>query len=127
MLQYIIKRTLMILPILLGVIIIVFTIINAVPGDPGRRILGVGRLCRRFLRHSYIRALDSKAFQQFARQARAHRAHKLAFYRILDIELEANDHQNAVCWEVIPDKIIHLPDLECLRCRNIHHSGEEIR
>ena len=41
MLQYIIKRTLMILPILLGVIIIVFTIINAVPGDPGRRILGV--------------------------------------------------------------------------------------
>ncbi len=31
----------MILPILLGVIIIVFTIINAVPGDPGRRILGV--------------------------------------------------------------------------------------
>ena len=41
MLQYIIKRTLMILPILLGVVIIVFTIINAVPGDPGRRILGV--------------------------------------------------------------------------------------
>lgn len=31
----------MILPILLGVVIIVFTIINAVPGDPGRRILGV--------------------------------------------------------------------------------------
>ena len=41
MLQYIIKRTLMIFPILLGVVIIVFTIINAVPGDPGRRILGV--------------------------------------------------------------------------------------
>lgn len=41
MLQYIIKRTLMIFPILLGVIIIVFTIINVVPGDPGRRILGV--------------------------------------------------------------------------------------
>ena len=31
----------MILPILLGVVIIVFSIINAVPGDPGRRILGV--------------------------------------------------------------------------------------
>ena len=31
----------MILPILLGVVIIVFTIINAVPGAPGRRILGV--------------------------------------------------------------------------------------
>ncbi len=41
MFRYIVKRTVMILPILLGVVIIVFSIINAVPGDPGRRILGV--------------------------------------------------------------------------------------
>ena len=41
MLKYILKRVLLILPILLGVIVIVFSIINAVPGDPGRRILGV--------------------------------------------------------------------------------------
>lgn len=40
MTRYIVKRTLLILPILLGVVIIVFSIINAVPGDPGRRILG---------------------------------------------------------------------------------------
>ena len=40
MLQYIVKRILLIIPILLGVVIIVFTIINVTPGDPGRRILG---------------------------------------------------------------------------------------
>ena len=40
MAKYIVKRLLLILPILLGVTIIVFTIINAIPGDPGRRLLG---------------------------------------------------------------------------------------
>lgn len=40
MLKFIVKRTLALIPILLGVVILVFTIINAVPGDPGRRILG---------------------------------------------------------------------------------------
>ncbi|MCI7742776.1 MAG: ABC transporter permease [Clostridiales bacterium] len=38
--KYIAKRLLLIVPILLGVTIIVFTIINAIPGDPGRRLLG---------------------------------------------------------------------------------------
>jgi len=40
--KYTLKRLLLILPILLGVVIIVFTIINLIPGDPGRRILGPG-------------------------------------------------------------------------------------
>lgn len=41
MLKYVLKRILLMIPIILGVIIIVFSIINVVPGDPGRRILGV--------------------------------------------------------------------------------------
>ena len=40
MLAYVIKRCLTIVPIILGVVVLVFTIINLVPGDPGRRILG---------------------------------------------------------------------------------------
>lgn len=40
MTKYIIKRLLFCIPIILGVAIIVFSIINAIPGDPGRRMLG---------------------------------------------------------------------------------------
>lgn len=42
MLKYTVKRSLLILPILLGVTIIVFCIINAIPGDPAQRLLGPG-------------------------------------------------------------------------------------
>lgn len=41
MAKYILKRILLILPILLGVVVIVYSIINMVPGDPARRILGI--------------------------------------------------------------------------------------
>lgn len=41
MYKYVIKRILMVIPILLGVTILVFTIINFIPGDPGRMILGI--------------------------------------------------------------------------------------
>ena len=40
MTKYIIKRLLLVIPMVLGVAIIVFSIINAIPGDPGRRMLG---------------------------------------------------------------------------------------
>ena len=40
MLKYLIKRTLMIIPILLAVIFIVFTILELTPGTPGRVLLG---------------------------------------------------------------------------------------
>jgi len=39
--KFILKRLLMVIPLLLGVIIIVFTIVNLIPGDPGRSILGM--------------------------------------------------------------------------------------
>jgi peptide/nickel transport system permease protein len=39
--NYIVKRTLMVLLITLGVTFIVFTIMNIIPGDPGRLILGM--------------------------------------------------------------------------------------
>jgi len=40
MYKFIIKRLLLTLPILLGVIVLVFSMINIVPGDPGSSILG---------------------------------------------------------------------------------------
>ena len=39
--KYIIKRLLLIIPTLLGVLFIVFAIMNFTPGDPGRQILGM--------------------------------------------------------------------------------------
>ena len=41
MYKFVIKRLLLTIPILLGVIILVFVMINIVPGDPGRNILGI--------------------------------------------------------------------------------------
>jgi len=42
MYKYVIKRLLLLIPVLLGVVFIVFFIMNLTPGDPGRMILGVG-------------------------------------------------------------------------------------
>lgn len=41
MYKYVIKRLLLTIPILLGVIVLVFVMMNIVPGDPGRNILGM--------------------------------------------------------------------------------------
>ena len=41
MYKYVIKRLLLLIPTLLGVILIVFSILSAIPGDPGRIILGI--------------------------------------------------------------------------------------
>ena len=41
MLKYILKRLLLIIPTLLGVLFIVFSIMNFTPGEPGRQILGI--------------------------------------------------------------------------------------
>lgn len=41
MLKYTLKRLLLIIPTLLGVLFIVFAIMNFTPGDPGRQILGI--------------------------------------------------------------------------------------
>lgn len=41
MLKYIFKRLLLMIPTLIGVIFIVFTIMNLTPGDPGRSLLGI--------------------------------------------------------------------------------------
>lgn len=42
MYKYVIKRLLLLIPVLVGVVFIVFFIMNLTPGDPGRLILGVG-------------------------------------------------------------------------------------
>lgn len=42
MLKYLIKRLLLMIPTLFGVILIVFAVMNLTPGDPGRQILGTG-------------------------------------------------------------------------------------
>jgi peptide/nickel transport system permease protein len=41
MAKYTVKRFLFIIPMMLGVILLVFSMINLVPGDPGRTILGI--------------------------------------------------------------------------------------
>lgn len=41
MYKYILKRTLMLFPIIVGVTFLVFAIMNITPGDPGRMILGI--------------------------------------------------------------------------------------
>lgn len=41
MLKYTVKRLLLIIPTLIGVLFIVFAIMNFTPGDPGRQILGI--------------------------------------------------------------------------------------
>ena len=45
MTKYVIKRLLLIIPIVLGVAIIVFTIINIIPGDPPN-LLDLPKGCR---------------------------------------------------------------------------------
>lgn len=40
MIKYVLKRLLLLIPVLLGVILIIFTIMYLMPGDPGRIILG---------------------------------------------------------------------------------------
>ena len=42
MYKYVIKRLLLLIPVLIGVVFIVFFIMNLTPGDPGRLILGAG-------------------------------------------------------------------------------------
>ena len=42
MFRYVLKRLLMMIPVLLGVMIVVFTIMYITPGDPARMILGEG-------------------------------------------------------------------------------------
>ena len=44
MIRYVIKRILLMVPIMIGVSFIVFTILNIVPGDPARAMLGEGAL-----------------------------------------------------------------------------------
>ena len=40
MLSFIIRRTLLAIPVLIGIIIVVFFLIRAIPGDPCTAILG---------------------------------------------------------------------------------------
>ena len=44
MIRYVLKRVLLMIPIMIGVSFIVFTILNIVPGDPARAMLGEGAL-----------------------------------------------------------------------------------
>ena len=40
MLKFVLKRILMLIPVILGIVLIVFTIMYLTPGDPARLILG---------------------------------------------------------------------------------------
>ena len=40
MIKYVLKRLVLLIPVLLGVVLIIFGIMAMMPGDPGRLILG---------------------------------------------------------------------------------------
>ena len=67
MLRYIGKRLLMMIPVLLGVIIIVFTIMYMTPGDPARMILGEGASASAVEELSETLGLNDSYFVQLLR------------------------------------------------------------
>ncbi|RPJ20491.1 MAG: ABC transporter permease, partial [Chloroflexi bacterium] len=65
MLQYIVRRLLLSIPVLLGILVVTFAIARLIPGDPCRAILGekaTQAVCDRFIRE---RGLDKPIHIQF--------------------------------------------------------------
>jgi peptide/nickel transport system permease protein len=65
MLQYIVRRVLSSIPVLLGILLVTFTIARLIPGDPCRAILGekaTQAVCDRFIRE---KGLDKPIYTQF--------------------------------------------------------------
>lgn len=65
MLKYIIKRVLWMIPIILGVLLIVFTISYFTPGDPVKAILGTGYTPEAYAEKRLELGLDQPFFVQF--------------------------------------------------------------
>src|SRR5512138_3696399 len=65
MLQYIVRRILLSIPVLLGILLVTFAIARLIPGDPCRAILGekaTQAVCDRFIRE---KGLDKPIYAQF--------------------------------------------------------------
>ncbi|MDO4492494.1 MAG: ABC transporter permease [Clostridia bacterium] len=67
MLKYVLKRLLLMIPILLGVIFIVFTIMNFTPGTPGRTILGMSATQEQVDQLNHELGYDRPFFERFVR------------------------------------------------------------
>jgi len=65
MLQYIVRRIFLSIPVLLGILLVTFAIARLIPGDPCRAILGekaTQAVCDRFIRE---KGLDKPIYTQF--------------------------------------------------------------
>lgn len=67
MAKYMIKRILLMIPVLLGVTFIVFTILHLTPGDPARLILGDGATLEAIERYRAENGLNDPFFAQYFR------------------------------------------------------------
>lgn len=65
MLKYIIKRILLMIPVLLGVLLIVFTISHFMPGDPVISVLGTEFTEEEYQAKKHEMGLDQSFFEQF--------------------------------------------------------------
>ena len=66
MIRYIIKRLLWTIPVMLGVLIVVFTITYLTPGDPVKTILGTGYTPAKYATKAHELGLDKGYFGQLA-------------------------------------------------------------
>ena len=67
MLNYIIKRLLLLIPIIIGVSIVVFMIVHLIPGDPARIMLGERATAADLARIRAELGLDDPVYQQYFR------------------------------------------------------------
>jgi peptide/nickel transport system permease protein len=67
MLQYIIRRIITSIPVLIGILFVTFSLARLIPGDPCRAILGekaTEKICERFIQE---KGLDKPILTQFGR------------------------------------------------------------
>ena len=65
MIQYVIKRLLMVIPILIGVTLLLFTLLSMIPGDPAATSLGAGALPEQIELFKQQHGLDKPLYVQY--------------------------------------------------------------
>ena len=65
MLKYILKRLLMLLPVLLGISLLIFAIMSLTPGDPARLVLGSYATEEDLVEWREERGLNDPFFQRY--------------------------------------------------------------
>ena len=76
MVQFLVRRLLLIIPVLFGIIFVTFVLVHAIPGDPCRAMLGekaTDKTCDAF-KERY--GLNDNVVVQFFEQSLAHRRYR---------------------------------------------------